>query len=145
MKLLSVIVPSYNSEDYLETCIKSLLSVKDDRVEVIIVNDGSSDNTATIGDAYQKKYPEIVKTIHQDNAGHGGAINTGLAHTTGLYVKVVDSDDWVDTVAFQTILETLAGFVDSADPVDLVINNYVYEKAGALLKKTIRSSSFLIY
>ena len=65
-------------------------------MEIIIVDDGSSDRTAEIADDYAEKYPTIVKAIHQENGGHGQAVNTGIKNATGLYFKVVDSDDWVN-------------------------------------------------
>ena len=65
-------------------------------MEILIVDDGSKDDTAKIADEYAAKYPEIVKAIHQENGGHGEAVNTGLKNATGLYFKVVDSDDWVN-------------------------------------------------
>ncbi len=74
MKLLSVAIPSYNSEDYLEHCIESLLVGGED-VEIIVVDDGSKDRTAEIADKYAENYPTIVKAIHQENGGHGEAVN----------------------------------------------------------------------
>ena len=104
MKYISFVVPCYNSEEYMEKCIESLLIGKDD-VEIIIIDDGSSDNTGKIADRYQKKYPKIVKAIHQENGGHGAGINTGLKHATGKYFKVVDSDDWLDAKAYKKLLK----------------------------------------
>lgn len=98
MKLLSVAIPCYNSQDYMRYCIESLLPGED--VELLIVNDGSSDRTAMIADEYARRYPTIVKAIHQENGGHGEAVNAGLRNATGLYFKVVDSDDWVDVRAY---------------------------------------------
>ena len=96
MKLLTIAVPCYNSEAYMRKCIESLLVGGED-VEILIVDDGSTkDRTPQIADEYAEKYPTIVRTIHQENKGHGGAVNTGIANATGLYFKVVDSDDWVD-------------------------------------------------
>ena len=95
MKLLSIAIPSYNSENYMRNCIESLLPGGEE-VEIIIVNDGSKDGTAAIADEYAAKYPTIVKAVHQENGGHGEAVNAGLRAATGLYYKVVDSDDWVD-------------------------------------------------
>ena len=92
MKLLSFAIPCYNSESYMRNCIESILPGGED-VEIIIVDDGSKDKTAEIADEYQKKYPTIVKAIHQENGGHGEAVNTGIKNATGLYFKVVDSDD----------------------------------------------------
>ena len=94
MKLLTFTVPCYNSQDYMRRCVDSLLIGGED-VEIIIVDDGSSDDTGAIADAYAEKYPSIVRAIHQENGGHGAGLNAGLNHATGLYFKVVDSDDWV--------------------------------------------------
>ena len=91
MKLLSVAIPSYNSEAYMKRAIESLLVGGED-MEIIIVNDGSKDNTGKIADEYAKKYPTIVKAVHQENGGHGEAVNAGLRNATGLYYKVVDLD-----------------------------------------------------
>ena len=92
MKLLSIAIPSYNSENYMRNCIESLLPGGEE-VEIIVVNDGSKDGTAAIADEYAAKYPTIVKAVHQENGGHGEAVNAGLRNATGLYYKVVDSDD----------------------------------------------------
>ena len=100
MKLLTFAIPCYNSENYMRHCIDSLLPGGED-IEIIIVDDGSTkDRTAEIADEYEKKYPGIVRAIHQENGGHGEAVNCGLRNATGLYFKVVDSDDWVDQEAY---------------------------------------------
>ena len=106
MKLLSIAIPCYNSEAYMEKCIDSLLVGGED-VEILVVDDGSSDRTAEIADVYAEKYPTIVKAIHQENGGHGEAVNAGIRNATGLYFKVVDSDDWVNAEAYAQILKTL--------------------------------------
>ena len=110
MKLLSVAVPCYNSAEYMEKTIRSILT-GGDRVELIIVDDGSKDNTLEIANKYQRKFPDIVKVVHQENGGHGQAVNTGLKNATGVFFKVVDSDDWVNEEAYQKVLETLRKFV----------------------------------
>ena len=84
MKLLSVAVPCYNSAEYMEKTIRSILT-GGDRVELIIVDDGSKDNTLEIANKYQRKFPDIVKVVHQENGGHGEAVNTGIKNATGLY------------------------------------------------------------
>ena len=106
MKLLTVTVPCYNSQDYMEKCIDSLLQ-GGEKVEIIIIDDGSKDRTGAIADAYAQQYPSIVKVVHQENGGHGEGINQGVAHATGKYFKVVDSDDVVseDFPAFLQALE----------------------------------------
>ena len=101
MKLLSIAVPCYNSAAYMEKCVDSLLVGGDD-VEIIIVDDGSQkDNTGEIADALAAKYEGIVKAVHQENGGHGEAVNTGLKNATGLYFKVVDSDDKLEPNAYK--------------------------------------------
>ena len=137
MKILSFAIPCYNSADYMEKCIKSVLTGGED-VEVIIVDDGSmKDNTFEIAKKYEAKYPTIVKAIHQENGGHGEAVNTGLRNATGKYFKVVDSDDWVDQKSYKKMLSVLKSFNEDSEP-DMVIANYVYEKVGAKRKKVIQ-------
>lgn len=123
MKLLTVTVPCYNSQAFMENCIDSLLA-GGDRVEILIVNDGSKDATGEIADAYAAKYPDMVRVIHQENGGHGEGINQGLRHATGTYFKVVDSDDRLseDFPAFVDALEAC----EAEGGVDLLLTNYRY-------------------
>ena len=137
MKLLTVTVPCYNSQDYMERCIDSLLPGGED-VEIIIVDDGSTDRTGEIADEYARKYPEIVRVIHQENGGHGEAVNAGLRNAQGIYYKVVDSDDWVKEDAYLAILEKLRELTGGVDTLDLLISNFVYEKEGERRKKVMR-------
>ena len=136
MKLLSVAIPCYNSEAYMRNCIHSLLAGGEE-VEIIIVDDGSKDGTAAIADEYAEKYPTIVKAVHQENGGHGEAVNAGLRHATGLYFKVVDSDDWVSISAYKEILKTLEKLAGAKPMVDMLISNFVYEKEGVKHKKVM--------
>lgn len=142
MKLLSVAVPCYNSQEYMKNCIDSLLEGQD-LVEIIIVDDGSKDNTAAIADEYAAKYPDIVKAVHQENGGHGEAVNTGLRNATGLYFKVVDSDDWVNKEAYLAILDKLREITGGPQTLDMMISNFVYEKQGAKRKKVMRYKSYM--
>lgn len=134
MKLISFAIPSYNSQDYMSKCIESLLPGGDD-VEILIVDDGSTDRTPEIADEYEKKYPGIVKAVHQENGGHGEAVNAGLRNATGKYFKVVDSDDWVDAGAYKQVLSTLKQLERSKNEIDMLLTNYVYEKEGKKHKK----------
>lgn len=140
MKVLSIVVPCYNSENYMENCIHSLLTGGSE-VEIIIVDDGSTDQTGEIADKYAAAYPNIVKTVHQENGGHGEAVNTGLRHAQGLFFKVVDSDDWVSISAYREVMKTLENLAGEQQMVDMVISNFVYEKEGARHKKAIRYRS----
>src|SRR5690606_36335632 len=135
-------IPCYNSQDYMRYCIESLLP-GGENVELLIVNDGSRDNTASIADEYAVKYPTIIKAIHQANGGHGEAVNTGIRHARGLYIKVVDSDDCVDTRAYRKIIDTLAQFRDEQQKVDMLVSNFVYEKEGTKFKEVIRYESIM--
>lgn len=137
MKLLSVAIPCYNSEAYMRHCIETLLTGGEE-MEIIIVDDGSTkDHTAQIADEYAEKYPTICRAIHQENGGHGEAVNTGLRNATGVYYKVVDSDDWVDEEALKTVLQTLRRFIYGDQTLDMLISNFVYEKQGARRKKVM--------
>lgn len=127
MKLISFAIPCYNSQDYMRKCIESILPGGED-VEILIIDDGSSDDTAKIADEYQAKYPTICRAIHQENGGHGEAVNTGIRNAKGLYFKVVDSDDWVDEDAYRKVRQKLQELVDAGTPVDMLVTNYVYEK-----------------
>ena len=138
MKLLSIAVPCYNSESYMRNCIESLLPGGEE-VEIIIVDDGSTkDSTAEIADEYAAKYPTIIKAVHQENGGHGQAVNTGLQHATGLYFKVVDSDDWLDKDNYPKVLAKLAELVQQGTAPDMMICNYIYDKQGVKHKKSVR-------
>ena len=142
MKILSIAIPSYNSQDYMRNCIESLLPGGED-VEILIVDDGSKDDTARIADEYQEKYPTIVKAIHQPNGGHGEAVNAGVRNASGFFYKVVDSDDWVDPEAYRKVLDFLREAIKEEEPLDMLISNYVYEKQGAKHKKVIQYHSIL--
>lgn len=141
MKLLTFAIPCYNSQDYMEHCINSILPGGDD-VEILIIDDGSKDRTAEIADDYERRYPGIVRAIHQENGGHGEAVNAGIRNATGLYFKVVDSDDWVDADAYKKILAKLKEFAGGPTTLDMLLANYVYEKEGAKHKKVMRQTGF---
>lgn len=140
MKLLTVTVPCYNSQDYMENCIESLLA-GGDRVEIIIIDDGSKDRTGEIADAYAEKYPDIVRVIHQENGGHGEGINQGLKHATGKYFKVVDSDDTL-SADFPEFLNKLQE-CDRKGGVDLMVSNYYYVHSDGVGDRSINYSNVL--
>ena len=121
----------------MKKCIESLLVGGED-VEILIIDDGSTDETGKIADAYESRYPSIVKAVHKENGGHGSAVNTGLVHATGLYYKVVDSDDWVKESAYQKILDTLRDIIARGDTLDMLISNFVYEKEGEKKHKVMK-------
>ena len=127
MKLITFAIPCFNSAEYMGKCIDSLLKAGKD-AEILIVNDGSTkDNTKEKADEWASKYPNIIKAIHQENGGHGEAVNTGLRNATGLYYKVVDSDDWLDENALKKVMDTIRSFEGKEEIPDAILANYVYE------------------
>lgn len=127
MKLISFVVPSYNSENYLNKCIDSLLVCKE-YVEIIIVNDGSKDNTINIANSYKEQYPETVIVIDKENGGHGSGLNAGLEVATGIYYKCVDSDDWVDPDAYRTLIDKMLEHQALEQLPDMYFVNQVFER-----------------
>ena len=126
-KIITFAVPCYNSAAYMDHCVQTLLEGGDD-VEIILVDDGSTkDDTPAICDRYAEQYPDIVRVIHQENGGHGEGVNQGIRNASGIYYKVVDSDDWLDVDALHKVLGKLREFAKMERPVDMVIANYVYE------------------
>ena len=129
MKLLSVAIPCYNSQDYMGNAVESLLEIGED-LEIIIVDDGSTDDTALIADKYAEKYPDIVRAIHKPNGGHGSAVNTGIDNAQGLYFKVLDSDDRLDPEVLKEVMDTLKFYSKEDQPLDMLVTNFVYDKLG---------------
>lgn len=142
MKLLSIAIPSYNSEAYLEHAVQTLLPGGDE-VEILIVNDGSKDGTAALADRLEAENPGIVRAIHKPNGGHGDAVMCGLHHATGMYFKVVDSDDWVDAETYPKILDVLRRFTKEGEQLDLMLSNYIYDKVGVEHKHVVRYANAL--
>lgn len=142
MKYISFAIPCYNSEDYMENAIQSILPAGED-VEILVVNDGSTDRTEEIGKQYEEMYPTIIKLVNKENGGHGDAVNSGLSHATGKYFKVVDSDDWVDQDSLMKILNIVKEFEKEEKEVDMIVSNYVYEKVGMEHKKVIHYRNVL--
>ena len=111
-KCLTVTVPCYNSESYLERCVESLLKERDG-LEIILVDDGSTDRTGQLADQYARVYPDVVRVVHKKNGGHGSGVNAGLMLANGIYFKVVDSDDWLDEAAFHKLMSVLRSWLSA--------------------------------
>ncbi len=128
-KTITFGIPCYNSANDMDRCINSILKGSEyaDDVEIIIVNDGSHDETPAKADAWAAEYPEIIRVVHQENGGHGMAVLAGLREAQGTYYKVVDSDDWLDGDALREMLGYLRGFIADDVRIDLFVANYVYE------------------
>lgn len=135
-KILSVAIPSYNSQDYMEHAVMSAV-LAGDMVEVLIVDDGSTDNTASIGKRLEAQYPMQVRYIYKENGGHGDAVMTGLQNATGVYYKVLDSDDWLDEAGLRRVVSFLAEQSAKGICYDMFLSNYVYEKVGEKRKVSV--------
>ena len=138
MKILTVTIPSYNAEKYLDKGIPTMLeqSILDD-IEIIIVDDGSTDRTAEIADGYCRKYPDTIKVIHKENGGHGSTINSSIQVASGKYFCVIDADDWVDTINFVKLVNVMKTssadlILANAARVDADDNIVGYEKIGKM-------------
>lgn len=106
MVKISVIVPVYNVEKYLKKCLDSLVKQKFNSYEVLVVNDGSPDNSQEIVEEYAKKYPKIIKSYVKENGGVSSARNYGISKAKGDYIAFVDSDDYVDKYYLSSLYET---------------------------------------
>lgn len=134
-KVLTVSVAAYNVQEYLKKTLDSLLIQNQSRLnelEVIIVNDGSKDNTVAIAREYEERYPEIFKVIDKKNGGYGSTINASLKEATGKYFKLLDGDDWFET-------DNLSEFISVLEKTeaDLVLSPYIecYGENGKRIKK----------
>jgi len=123
MKLLSIAVPSYNSEKFLRETLNSLLGYDD--VEVIVVNDGSKDNTIGIANEFKEKYPDYFKVIDKENGGHGSGLNAAYKIAEGLYFKCCDSDDTLDRDGLNNLLNKIREFQKTGNLPDIFLADYV--------------------
>ena len=124
-RILSLVIPVYNTQAYLRRCLDSvLLDELKGKLEVIAVNDGSTDGSLTILRDYQARFPTLLTLIDKENAGHGSAVNAGLKAASGRYFRVLDSDDWFDTPGF---LRWMSLLPDCRE--DLVVTPYSQEYA----------------
>lgn len=121
IKLLTILIPTYNMQDYLNRCLDSLVVSPElmEQLEVLVVNDGSKDNSSVIAHEYEVKYPETFRVIDKENGNYGSCVNRGLAEAQGKYIKVLDADDWFDTGEFEKLMEKL-----TAIEVDMVLTPF---------------------
>ena len=133
MKLLTVVVPVYNTAPWLRRCLDSVLvEAILDELELIAVDDGSTDGSAAILREYEARCPDAVRVIRQENAGHGSAVNAGLAAASGLWFRVLDSDDWFDTPAFLQLMRRLPSCRE-----DLIVTPYSREHMDSGMSEVI--------
>lgn len=123
-KLLTIIIPAYNVSQYIEETLESLIKNRNvlDRLEVLAINDGSTDKTGAIIEKYSKLYPNCIKAIHKENGGHGSGLNVGFDQATGLYLKILDGDDWVLNDGLCRLINYIEEMESSKNFIDAIIN-----------------------
>ena len=132
-KLLTIVVPVYNVEKYLKQCLDSfLVGERIEEIEILIIDDGSPDQSCLIAEKYQLQFPNSFRVISKRNGGHGSVINRGICEAKGKYFKIVDGDDWVETSAFKKFIH----YLEETDS-DIVYSNYVWvdETSGHKMKE----------
>lgn len=136
-KLITFAIPSYNSAAFMHNCIDSILQCEADDIEIIIVNDGSKDNTGEVADKYAAEHPETVRAIHQENGGHGEGVNQGIRNARGKYYKVVDSDDRLDSTELKKLLQRMRELEKAGKTLDMYACNYVYVRIDDGSRRTM--------
>lgn len=142
-KNLSIIVPSYNMEAYLPKCLGSFIVDDKDllqKLEVIVVNDGSKDRTSEIAHEFEKKYPGVFRVIDKPNGNYGSCINRGLKEAQGSYVKTIDADDWVDNGNFAEYLAFIDAQIKNGNFVDLILNDFDFVHSDEVPYRTLSYS-----
>ena len=138
-KLLSIIIPSYNMERYLRKCLSSIC-VADarlfDLLDIIVVNDGSTDSTSAIAHEFENRYPSVFRVIDKPNGHYGSCVNCGLAASTGRYVKILDADDSFDTENFARFLTDLQALSQNKQPTDLVLSDSVFVNENDIVQES---------
>ena len=140
MKTLSIIIPAYNMEKYIENSLDSM--IRDgimDLLEVIVIDDGSTDKTVELVQKYVDQYPQTFKVISKENGGHGSALNTGIEAAKGKYIRPIDGDDWVNTDSLEYIVKSLKGC-----NADMVVTHFkkVLMKSNKLIEVRIKGMEY---
>ena len=134
-KLITIVIPTYNMEKYLDKCLTSLIVPDEymEQMEVLVVNDGSKDNSSAIAHQYESKYPQTFRVIDKENGNYGSCVNRGLMEAKGKYIKVLDADDRFDSANFNSFLIQL----ESLD-VDCIMSDTYKEKPDGTIWQIIK-------
>ena len=137
MKTLTISIAAYNMEKYIEKTLNSLINEKIiEDLEIFVVDDGGTDHTLEIAQAYALKYPESIFPVHKENGGYGSTVNYSIQHATGKYFKTLDGDDWFDTEGLYQLVMLLKSTdadvitTETQRTCDTVIHRYKPTKAG---------------
>lgn len=126
MKILTVVVPTYNMEQFLPRCLDSIISLQMvNDVEILVVNDGSKDNSLKVARAYEVRYPDSVRVIDKKNGNYGSTVNRGIQEATGKYFRILDADDFFNREALVYFMSKL-----KQTDVDMVVTNYVRQHSS---------------
>lgn len=135
--LLTIAIPAYNVEQYIEKCLDSFCEQEfSDKLEVLVIDDGSTDETAALTGKYCERYPDIFKLISKENGGHGSAINFGIVKAKGRYFKILDGDDWLDTIALKKLLLTIEQVTSCKENIpDIIATDFrcIQDQTGKIL------------
>ena len=121
--LVSIIVPIYNAGPYLEQCLDSIVGQTHDNLEIILLNDGSTDNSLSVMQRYAVN-DNRIKIIDKQNQGYGATCNRGLTEATGTWISIVEPDDWIEPSMYSDMLAFENGFVQAGTPLDIVKTPY---------------------
>ena len=137
-KILTIVIPTYNMQDYLRRCLDSLIVPEDQMqlLEVLVVNDGSKDNSSAIAHEYQDKYPDTFRVIDKENGNYGSCVNRGLKEATGKYFRILDADDWFDS----KVLNKFLVYLQTID-VDVVYTSFATVRYDGSIKKNVEVTS----
>lgn len=146
-KILSIIIPTYNAEQFLDKGLPTFLledAEQLDKLEVLIVNDGTPDNSVAVAQKYVDNYPNVFRILNKENGGHGSAINAGVEAITGQYFQVVDADDWVDTKVLANVLtilerETFDAMIHGHRTYDISTDEVVEKQVTCSIEKNTYS------
>lgn len=121
-KILTIVIPTYNMQDYLRRCLDSLIVPEEQmkQLEVLVVNDGSKDNSSAIAHEYQNKYPGTFRVIDKENGNYGSCVNKGIDEAKGIYFRILDADDWFLSQGLVGLLKKISQNQDT----DILVTNF---------------------
>lgn len=139
-KILTVVIPTYNMESYLEKCLDSVLVEQViGLIEVMIVNDGSKDSSLLIAKRYQNRYPGSIVVVDKKNGNYGSCLNLAFSLAKGKYIRTLDADDCFDSIELVKFIEKLCSLPEN---IDLVLTNYVVNIVGTGKSRLIKQKGF---